>query len=73
MLCFSVLGARGVFSQPIALRANWIFRITSVEPSAGYFDAVRTSLFSLVVAPVVLALVGPFPSRSGLPAPRRAT
>ena len=55
MLFFAVLGARAVFSQPISLRSNWIFRVTAVERSAAYFAAVRKSLFGLVVVPVLLA------------------
>ena len=55
MLFFSVMGARAVFSQPIALRSNWIFRITAVERAARYFAAVRKSLLALVVVPILLA------------------
>ena len=55
MLFFVVIGARAVFSQPIALRSNWIFRLTAVERPTAYFAAVRQSLYSLVVLPVVLA------------------
>jgi len=32
LLFFAVMGARAVFSQPIALRANWIFRLTAAAP-----------------------------------------
>jgi predicted permease len=55
MLFFATTGARAVFSQPIALRANWIFRLTAVERTSGYFAAVRKSLFALVVLPILLA------------------
>ncbi len=55
MLFFVVMGARAVFSQPIALRSNWIFRITAIEPAPAYFAAVRKSMFSLLAVPVVLA------------------
>jgi hypothetical protein len=55
LLFFSVMGARAVFSQPIALRANWIFRLTAVERAAAYFAAVRKSLLALVVVPILLA------------------
>ena len=55
LLFFAVMGARAVFSQPIALRANWIFRLTAVARPAAYFAAVRKSLFALVVAPILLA------------------
>jgi hypothetical protein len=45
MLFFAVMGARAVFSQPIALRANWIFRITAVArpPSISPPSASRSS------------------------------
>ncbi len=55
MLFFAVMGARAIFSQPISLRANWIFRITAVERAAAYFAAVRESLLALVVVPILLA------------------
>ena len=55
LLFFAAMGARAVFSQPMTLRANWIFRITAVHRPADYFAAVRKSLFGLVVAPVSAA------------------
>ena len=55
MIFFVVMGGRAVFSQPIALRSNWIFRITAVEPPPAYFAAVRKSMFAILVLPVVLA------------------
>ncbi len=55
LLFFAVMGARAVFSQPIALRANWIFRMTAIAPGRLYFRAVRKALFGLVVLPVLLA------------------
>jgi hypothetical protein len=55
LVFFAVIGARAVFSQPIALKANWIFRITAVRSSAEYFAAARQSLFALVVAPILFA------------------
>ncbi|HEX3744514.1 MAG TPA: hypothetical protein VHW09_11310 [Bryobacteraceae bacterium] len=55
MLFVTVMGARAVFAQPIALRSNWIFRLTAVERAAAYFKAVRKAMFGLVAMPVVLA------------------
>ena len=55
MLFFAMIGARAVFSQPIALRSNWIFRLTSVHRAASYFAAVRKSLFALIAVPVIAA------------------
>ncbi len=36
-LFFAVIGARAVFAMPIALRANWIFRLTAVHSPGGLF------------------------------------
>jgi predicted permease len=55
LLFFAVMGARAVFSQPIALRANWIFRTTAIARGWLYFRAVRKALFGLVVVPLLLA------------------
>jgi hypothetical protein len=55
MLFFAVMGARAVFSQPIALRSNLIFRITAIARPAVYFAGARKSLLALVVLPILLA------------------
>jgi predicted permease len=60
LLFFAVMGARAVFSQPIALRANWIFRITAIARGWVYFRAVRKALFALVVVPILLACAALF-------------
>ena len=60
LVFFAVIGARAVFSQPIALRANWIFRITAVHSSADYFAGARQALFTLVVAPILLVCAALF-------------
>ena len=60
LLFFAVIGARAVFSQPIALPANWIFRITAVHPPKAYFAAVRKSLSVLVVFPLLVACAALF-------------
>ena len=52
LLFFAVIGARAVFAMPMALRANWIFRITAVHSPAAYFAAVRKSLFALTAIPI---------------------
>ena len=52
LLSFVVIGARAALALPIALPANWIFRITAVHRPAAYFAAVRKSLFTLTVIPV---------------------
>jgi putative ABC transport system permease protein len=52
LLFFALIGARAVFAMPIALTANWIFRVTAVHSPAAYFRAVRKSLFALAALPV---------------------
>ncbi len=55
MMCFWVVGTRVVFSMPLDLRANWIFRITEVRGVREYLAAIRRPLFVLAVAPVWVA------------------
>jgi hypothetical protein len=55
MMCVAVGGVRVVFPLPIALRANWIFRLTELRHASEYSVAVRHSLFVLSVVPVWLA------------------
>lgn len=50
-----VIGTRVVFAMPLALKANWIFRLTQIRPVAGYLAAIRRPLFVLAVFPVWLA------------------
>ena len=52
MMSVWVIGARVVFSMPIALRANWIFRLTEVRAPRDYLIAIRQPVFVLAVAPV---------------------
>ncbi|MGO9262038.1 MAG: ABC transporter permease [Bryobacteraceae bacterium] len=54
-LFFAVVGVRAVFAMPIALRANWIFRLTAVHSPAAYFRAVRKSLYTVAALPVWMA------------------
>ena len=60
ILCVAVAGIRIVIPLPIALRANWIFRLTEVRQVAEYSVAVRRSLFVLGVVPVWLVTAGMF-------------
>ena len=55
MTCVAVAGIRVVFPLPIALRANWVFRLTELRHASEYSVAVRRSLFMLSVVPVWLA------------------
>jgi CubicO group peptidase (beta-lactamase class C family) len=52
ILC--VLGIRVVFSLPLDLRANWIFRITPIPAGPGCMIARRRALYALSVVPVWL-------------------
>lgn len=54
LLFFAVVGVRMVFTFPLALRANVIFRITAVHSPAAYFRAVRKALYVLSVWPVCM-------------------
>jgi len=54
LLVFAVIGARAVFALPIALPANWIFRITGVHSPKAYFSAVRKALTAVAAGPVLL-------------------
>jgi hypothetical protein len=51
-MCLAVVGIRPVFSLPLALRANWIFRVTAVRSAPEYAEATRRSLLLLAAAPV---------------------
>jgi hypothetical protein len=52
MMCAAVFGTRVVFSVPLSLRANWIFRVTQVRPTREYLAAIRRPLFFLAVLPI---------------------
>jgi hypothetical protein len=55
MMTAWVVGTRVVFAMPLDLRANWMFQVTSVRPTAEYLAAIRRPLFVLSVGPVWLA------------------
>lgn len=52
LFCFAVVGARAVFSLPVALRANWIFQITAVHAASDYLSAIRKALVAVTVLPL---------------------
>ena len=52
MLILAVVGARAAFALPVALKANWIFRMTDVQSPKAYFAAIRRAMFTLIAAPV---------------------
>jgi hypothetical protein len=55
MLCALSLGIRTVFSLPLDLRANWLFRVTPVPGAVSYLAAVRRALLAISVLPVLAA------------------
>jgi hypothetical protein len=52
MMCAAAAAIRTVFSMPIALRANWLFRVSALHPVARYLKAVRRAFLALAVAPL---------------------
>jgi pimeloyl-ACP methyl ester carboxylesterase len=54
VLLFAIVGARAVFALPVALPANWVFKITAIHSPIAYFTAVRRSLYILAAVPVWL-------------------
>lgn len=54
MMCVAIGGIRIVAAVPIALRANWIFRMTELQPPSAFFAAVRWSFVMLGVLPIWL-------------------
>ncbi len=55
MLCAAWLGTRTVFSLPLDLRANWLFRVTPPPGGADCLTAVRRALLAFSVLPVLAA------------------
>jgi hypothetical protein len=52
ILCVWIVGTRMAFSQPIDMRANWLFRVTPVLGGAVCLSATRRALLALSVLPV---------------------
>jgi CubicO group peptidase (beta-lactamase class C family) len=52
MMIASVVGTRVVFTLPLELRANWIFRVLPLPDLRGCLGAIRRSLYTLGVVPV---------------------
>jgi hypothetical protein len=51
-MLLTVVGVRVVFSMPLELRANWIFRVTQVRGVQEYLAAIRRALLVMAVVPV---------------------
>jgi hypothetical protein len=63
MMSFTVFGLRSVFSLPISLTANWVWRVTQIRPSEKYLAGTRKSLLCFALIPILLlsaALSFPF-------------
>lgn len=54
----AVIGVRSVFSLPLELRANWIFRVVPPPQSLECLAASRRALYCLAVAPVLAVIAG---------------
>jgi hypothetical protein len=52
MMGFATIGTRVIFSLPLDLRANWVFRMTGVRRAGECLAASRRSLIVLALAPV---------------------
>jgi len=54
MTVLAVFGLRNVFSLPVSLTANWVWRITQLRSTEKYVAAARSSLIFFAVVPVWL-------------------
>ncbi|MBV9156008.1 MAG: beta-lactamase family protein [Acidobacteriaceae bacterium] len=54
LMSFWIVGIRAVFSLPLDLRANWIFRVTPVRSGSDCVKAMRLSLWMLSLVPAWL-------------------
>ncbi len=54
MMVLTVFGLRNVFSLPVSLTANWVWRVTQLSPTEKYVAATRSSLLFFGVAPLWL-------------------
>ncbi len=51
LLCFWIVGTRIIFTIPLDLRANWIYRVTPVRGGPPCLKATRRALYLLALAP----------------------
>jgi hypothetical protein len=54
IMSLGVFGLRSVFSLPISLTANWVWRLTQLRPSKEYIAATQSSVLALAVVPTWL-------------------
>jgi hypothetical protein len=59
MMFAAVIGTRVVFSMPLELRGNWIFRVVPLPGVPGCLAAIRRSLYVLAILPTwtILAVI----------------
>ena len=60
MVCAAVLGGRVVFSLPLELRANWIFRVMPPLGVPRCLAASRRAIYGMAAAPVLIAMAAVF-------------
>ena len=60
LICGAVVGARVIFSIPLDLRANWIFRLMQPAGVADCLAASRRALYAIAVLPVWLVMAAFF-------------
>lgn len=60
MMTAGIVGTRVVFGIPLALRANWVFRVSEVRSVAAYIAAVRYPLFAIAAVPIWLCAAAYF-------------
>jgi len=60
ILCLAVVGLRSTFALPVSLHANWVLRVTQLNPSQQYIAGTRRALLLLSAAPAwgLAALLG---------------
>ncbi len=63
ILCFSIIGTRILFTMPLDLRANWVFRIMPALGGPTSASAARFSLYLLAWLPVWIGSATWFLSR----------
>jgi len=60
MMCLAVVGLRSTFALPVSLNANWVLRVTQLNPSQRYIAGARRALLLLSAGPAwgLAALLG---------------
>jgi hypothetical protein len=71
IVCLAVTGVRMVSSMPVALRSNWIFRLTETHATPAYLAALRRTFLLLACLPVwglsAILFVSLYPLRLAIP------